>query len=134
MPNGACAAVVGVVVVGVVVVGVVVVGVVVVGVVVVGVVVVGVAVVAVPHTGGDIEPGECLNISVSVAFEWTHVSPQSPTLNEVAFLNISFMRETRDTFHLEISWLNALAKVNIHSMVVTRDTSHLEISVLNAFA
>ena len=83
-----------------------------------------------PHTV-DIEPGEFLNMSVIVALEWTHASPQRVWLNDVASLNMYSILVTLDTSHFEMSPLNDSAPWNMRYILLTRDTSHFEMSPLN---
>ena len=87
-----------------------------------------------PHAVFDMEPGESRNISVLVAFELTHASPQSFCSNEFAPENIRPMLVTSDTSHFDKSTLKELAPQNTPSILATFDTSHVDRSALKEVA
>ena len=85
-----------------------------------------------PHTVVDIDPGDPSNIASLRALELTHAAPHNDCWKELAPMNIVDMSVTRETSHLDKSWLNAEAILNMLIMLVTRETSHFEMSVLNS--
>ena len=82
----------------------------------------------------DIEPDEKVNMNIFDAFELTHAAPDSVCWNAVALPNIHCILTTRDTSHLDKSWLKNRASQNMAPMLVTRDTSHLDRSWLKEVA
>ena len=85
------------------------------------------------HAVRAIDPGEPSNMSLLLAFELTHSTPQSFWSNNAASVNILSILVTLDTSHLERSPLKDVLE-NIPAMSVTLDTSHLERSPLNDVA
>ena len=105
------------------------------------------------HIVRDIPPDAPSNMCTLAVFEWTHATPQSwclndvapmnmlvtlntshfeiSTLNTFAFENVSLISKTRETSHFAISHTNVVVPENILSMFVTRERFHFEMSALN---